>query len=638
MSNSNNSEPPPRQIVDIAIEALNHIPAMVAYWDRNQVCRFANNAYHEWFGKTPEAVIGSSLQELLGPLYDLNLPYILRALQGEVQLFEREIPVHGGGTRHSLATYTPDIVDGVVRGFFVHVADVTSLKIVERALKESEERFKSLMEAAPDALIIVGPDGHILQGNAQTLVLFGYTREELYGQPVEMLLPERFRELHSQHRSGYFAEPRTRLMGAGLELQGLRKDGRKFPVEISLSPLETEDGVLVIAAVRDITEQKMMQEQLFESQKLESLGRLAGGVAHDFNNLLTAITGYTELAEMEVPSESEAAKFLAIVQSAAERASALTSQLLMYARRQMVAFTAVNLNKVILGMDPLMRRTINESYELVLALDERLWNVSTNASQMEQVLMNLIVNARDAMPNGGHILVETANVTLDAAYAESHVGVTPGEYAMFAVSDNGPGMAKETLARIFEPFFTTKAMGKGTGLGLATCYGIVKQSGGNIWVYSEAGKGTSFKIYLPRLREAPILEEAIPWDDLPSGTETILLVDDEPMVRDIAARILRSQGYRVLEASNGADALHIQSDWEGSIDLLVTDVVMPLMGGKELAQRLQQSRPDIKVLYMSGYTHNVILRQGVLKPDVALITKPFTSSDLGKKVREVLNG
>lgn len=637
ISNSNNSEPLPRQIADIAIEVVNHISAMVAYWDRNQVCLFANNAYHQWFGKSPETIIGSTMKELLGPLYELNLPYILRALQGDVQVFERAIPVPGNGIRHSLATYTPDIVDGTVRGFFVHVADVTSLKIAEIEVKESEERFRGLLEAAPDALIIIGSDGHILQGNAQTVLLFGYTREELYGQPVEMLLPEPFREIHSGYRTDYFAAPRTRLMGAGLELQGLHKDGRKFPVEISLSPLETEEGVQVIAAVRDITEQKMMQEQLFESQKLESLGRLAGGVAHDFNNLLTAITGYTELAQMDVSSESEAAKFLTNVQAAALRAAALTKQLLMYARRQMVEFTAINLNKVILGIDPLLRRTIGESYELVLSLEESLWNVRTNASQMEQVLMNLIINARDSMPGSGRILVETANVTLDADYAKFHPGVTPGEYAMFTVSDNGSGIAKETQARIFEPFFTTKEMGKGTGLGLATCYGIIKQSSGNIWVYSELGQGTTFKVYLPRLQATPVIEEAIPQDEFTSGTETIMLVDDEPMVRDIAARVLRSQGYRVLEASNGAEALHIQSEWEGNIDLLVTDVVMPLMGGKELAQRLQQSRPDLKVLYMSGYTQNVILQQGVLKPDVVLITKPFTSSDLMKKVYEVLN-
>lgn len=392
----------------------------------------------------------------------------------------------------------------------------------------------------------------------------------------------------------------------------------------------------VLIAHEDITLQHMLREQLIESQKLESLGRLAGGVAHDFNNLLTAILGYTELCLESLPDAAEERPFMNNVNAAAERAATLTSQLLMYARRQMVEFNIVDINSIILNLYPLLRRTVGEHYELVLALAEGDCHVSANSSQMEQVLTNLVVNARDAMPNGGRILIETSCVILDAEYADRHLGVTPGEYVMYSVSDNGIGMTREVRNHIFEPFFTTKEVGRGTGLGLATCYGIVKQSKGNIWVYSEPGSGTTFKVYLPRVHEKVQESPVQPIDILPSGTETVLVVDDEPMVRDIASRALRARGYRVLEASSGTEALHLQRESMAQIDLLITDVVMPLMGGKELAQHLRAVCPSLKVVYMSGYTQNVILQQGVLKPDVVLLVKPFVAQSLFDKVLEAL--
>jgi PAS domain S-box-containing protein len=419
----------------------------------------------------------------------------------------------------------------------------------------------------------------------------------------------------------------------------LMPDGRVKHVQERAETYYNAAGVPVrsIGTIQDITERTQLQEQLFEAQKLESIGKLAGGIAHDFNNLLAAISGYTVLAQESVEADSEVAQFLTNVQAAAQRASALTSQLLTYARRQRVDFTTIDLNRVILEMDPLLRRTIGERHDLSLGLQERVWTVRTNASQMEQVLMNLVVNARDAMPHGGRIRVETANVVLDAQSAASHPGIPPGEYTMLAVCDHGPGIAKEIQDRIFEPFFTTKEMGKGTGLGLATCFGIAKQSRGSITVHSEPGQGTTFRVYLPRLHATPVVEEAVPQEIAPTGSETILLVDDEPMVRDITARILRSQGYCVLEAGDAAQAILVQHEWDGEIDLLLTDVVMPQMGGKELAARLQQSQPDLKVMYLSGYAHDVILDQDILKPDVALINKPFTSACLLQTVREVLN-
>jgi PAS domain S-box-containing protein len=413
------------------------------------------------------------------------------------------------------------------------------------------------------------------------------------------------------------------------------KEKRWFRMRVT--PVENEHRSVLVAH-EDITLQHQLREQLIESQKLESLGRLAGGVAHDFNNLLTAILGYTELCLDSLPDAAEERPFMNNVRAAAERAATLTQQLLMYARRQMVEFHIVDINDIILNIYPLLRRTVGEHYELVIALEDGGCHVSANSSQMEQVLTNLVVNARDAMPNGGRILIETSCVILDAEYAERHIGVAPGEYVMYSVSDNGIGMTREVRNRIFEPFFTTKEVGRGTGLGLATCYGIVKQSKGNIWVYSEPGSGTTFKVYLPRVHEKVQESPVQPVDISLPGSETVLVVDDEPMVRDIVARTLRARGYRVLEASSGAEALHLQRESMVQIDLLITDVVMPLMGGKELAQHLQAVCPAMKVLYMSGYTQNVILQYGVLKPDFVLIIKPFTARSLFEKVREALDG
>jgi len=485
-------------------------------------------------------------------------------------------------------------------------------------------------------MVIVDATGSIVLVNAQTEQVFGYPREELYHHSVDILLPEGFQALHRQHHADYFTNPQTRTMGAGSELYGRRKEGTEFPVEISLSPVQTEAGLFVIAAVRDITDRKTLQAQLVEANKLESLGRLAGGIAHDFNNLLMAILGYTELAQDVVASNSEAAQFLTNIQAAGERAATLTRQLLMYARRRMVAFQSVNLNVVIRGMEPMLRSTVGPQYDLTIVLTEPLWNVNTDVSQMEQVLLNLLINARDAMPDGGRIVVETANVVLDASYAETHPGVTIGEYAMLAVTDNGMGMTAEIQEHIFEPFFTTKEVGKGVGLGLATCYGIVKQSGGSIGVYSEIGKGTSFKVCLPRVLTPSIVPATPPPVELSKGSETILLVDDEPMVRDVAARALRAQGYQVLEAEDGIEALLQQAAYKDEIHVLVSDMVMPRMGGQELAALLREVRPGIRVLHMSGYTSTRVHPQGASEPDDALLTKPFTSVDLLQKVQELL--
>jgi signal transduction histidine kinase/CheY-like chemotaxis protein len=395
-------------------------------------------------------------------------------------------------------------------------------------------------------------------------------------------------------------------------------------------------------ALRDLrTEMQLRQSlegQLIQAQKMEAVGRLAGGVAHDFNNLLTVILGYNEMMHGHVSQDPVAADFSREIKNAAERATSLTNQLLAFSRRQVAVPQVVDLNEVVRGIDKMLQRIIGEDIELRTSLAPDLSPVKVDPSHIDQVIMNLAVNSRDAMPQGGALTIETANVELTGEYAGAHLGVSPGSYVMLAISDTGCGMDAATQARIFEPFFTTKEKGKGTGLGLSIVYGIVKQSGGEVLVYSEPGKGTAFKIYLPvvgEAAEAP-LDESASWDA--AAVETILLVEDEDQVRNLARAILQRQGYRVLEAESATAAEQILREHPERIDLLLTDVVMPRTSGIELAERIRAARPGIKVLFMSGYTDSGIIQQGALSADAPYIQKPFTSAALRERVREALQG
>ncbi|HLK61617.1 MAG TPA: ATP-binding protein [Chthonomonadaceae bacterium] len=416
-------------------------------------------------------------------------------------------------------------------------------------------------------------------------------------------------------------------------------DGTMAWLETNKLPLHDAKGevVGVLGTWADITERRKLEEQLRQAQKLESIGRLAGGVAHDFNNLLTPILGYTELALDVLSADHPIRNDLLQIEIAARRASDLTRQLLAFARRQLIEPRAVNLNDLLLNMDKMLRRLIGEDIELVTLAHPDLWAVKVDPGQMEQVLVNLAVNSRDAMPQGGKLTLETANVYLDAEYARRHPEVAPGEYVLMAVSDTGIGMEESIQKHIFEPFFTTKEQGKGTGLGLATCHGIVNQSGGHIWLYSEPGRGTCFKIYLPRTREDVVSPAVMTRPPLPRGSETILLVEDDDMVRAYAGQALRTLGYTVFEASDGAKALVRSANHPGEIHLLLTDVVMPLMSGRQLAEQLERTRPGLRILYASGYTDNTIIHHGVLDAGVTFLQKPYTHSALAQKVREVLD-
>ena len=527
--------------------------------------------------------------------------------------------------------------------------------------KRAEAKFRGLLEAAPDAIVGVDRDGRIALANAQAERLFGYTREDLIGQEVEILVPDAARVVHPGHRSTYFANPVPRPMGADMQLAARRKDGSQFPAEISLSAIETEEGVLVSAAIRDVTERREVQaererlraeadrraleSQLHQSQRLESLGQLAGGVAHDFNNLLGVILNYASFVSQEVDAHTardgdewdSVRSDLAEIQKAAERAVKLTHQLLAFGRREVVQPVALSVNEVIRDIERLLRRTLGEHIELIAYLTDDLWAVMADPGQLEQVLVNLAVNARDVMPTGGKLVLESQNVTVDEDYMVRRPALTPGRYARLRVSDTGAGMERHVAERAFEPFFTTKPKGEGSGLGLATVYGIVKQAGGDVEIYSELGLGTTISILLPASDAvAPARDESV--QPLPAtGGETVLVVEDEDAMRELTRRILARNGYHVIVAEGGWGAIHAALKHAGSIDLLITDVVMPQMLGKEVAERVSAVRPDVRVLFMSGYAEPILTSQGTLEPGVTLVEKPFSESQLLSKVRDVLD-
>jgi len=505
------------------------------------------------------------------------------------------------------------------------------------ALNKSRRMLAALLESASQAIISIDQAGRVVLANRRTEEMFGYSAEELLGQRIELLLPESFRSSHTRQRDGYFASPHARPMGIGMDLSGRRRDGTEFPVEVSLSYVEIEDGLFAIAFVSDIGQRKRLEEQLMHAQKMEAVGRLAGGVAHDFNNMLTVISGYNRMIIEELSALDPLRGYAEEVQQAADRAAALTNQLLSFSRRQIMKPRVLNVNQLIGQTEKMLRRLIGEDIELVLNLNPEIGNIKADPNHIAQAIVNLAVNSRDAMPSGGRLIVETGNTQLDENYARTHIGVKPGEFVMIAVTDNGHGMDAATRRRIFEPFFTTKERGKGTGLGLATVYGMVKQTGGDIWVYSEPNRGTTFKLYFPRVAgettgESPVAETASY-----NGSGTILVVEDEKSVRDLTVKLLTQLGYKVLAAASGKEALEISNAYSGEIALLATDVVMPGMSGRQVADALLSHRPRMRVLYLSGYTENTVVDHGVVDASVDFLSKPFCKEVLGQKVREILS-
>ena len=520
--------------------------------------------------------------------------------------------------------------------------DITRRNRAEEALERLSRQHQLILNSAGEGIYGLDLQGNTTFINPAAARMVGWEVGDLIGQPLHPLLH------HSQTDDP--APPLEECPICAALCDGTvhraenemfwRKDGTRFPVEYVSTPIREEGGELVgiVVTFRDITARKDLEEQLRQSQKMEAIGRLAGGVAHDFNNLLTAISGYCELLLMGLGSGDPLRRICDEITKAADRAAALTRHLLAFSRKPVLQPKVLDLNAVVGAIDPMLRRLLGEDLELTILPAPALGHVKADRVQIEQVLVNLAVNARDAMPRGGKLIIETADVNLDEAYVRRLVDVRAGSYVMLAVSDTGCGMDAETLAHIFEPFFTTKEPGKGTGLGLSTVYGIVKQSGGYIFVYSEPDRGTTFKIYLPRVEEEVPLPDQNAVPAIPTeGWETVLLVEDEQPVRALVREILQKNGYSVLEAGHGKEALQVSDRYPDPIHLMVTDVVMPGMSGCELAERLASRRPDTKVLYLSGYTDNALLNHDMTDPTIAFLQKPFTTYALGRKVREVLD-
>jgi|GEM_PF-2224370 PAS domain S-box-containing protein len=500
--------------------------------------------------------------------------------------------------------------------------------------QQAEEAFSSLVSHAPMGIFIIQDDTYIMI-NPGFEAITGYRQEELVGQNSKCLVPLGYKEMMGE-------EAVKRLKGrtsTPFEFQFITKSGEtRWGIE-TVAPTQFGGKRAILGYFMDITERKQLEIQFLQAQKMEAVGRLAGGVAHDFNNILGVIMGYAEtIMEMCLGKDDPIYSKAEWIEKSAHKAAALISQLLAFSRKQILKPHVLNLNAVVTNFEKMLRRLIGEDIDLVKFIDQELGLVKADSGQIEQIIMNLAVNARDAMPNGGKLTIETANVYLDQDYAQGHEGVTPGPHVMLAVSDNGTGMDAETLSHIFEPFFTTKGIGKGTGLGLATVYGIVKQSGGHIWVYSEPGQGTTFKVYLPRVEEAvekPKTKEVA--STFLEGNETILVVEDDAGLRELISTVLCKHGFKVLEAAHGGEALLLCEKKKAPIHLMLTDIVMPQISGSTLSEHLRPIHPEMKVLYMSGYTENAIVHHGVIDTEVNFIPKPFRMLDLVRKIREVLD-
>jgi len=604
--------------------------------DRDGHYLMVNTAAAARVGRSVKDVVGKTCRDLFA---GETLAHILErdrnALEfGNSQTYEEQITAAGVNLT-CLTTQGPfRDAQGKVAGSFGVSRDISDRKRMEENLRVQKAFLEQLIQSAPEAIAITDPDYTIRQVNLEFTRVFGYTAEEAYGRDLGTLIVPPDKEVESKSLADYANRP----VNSVLETERRRKDGSRVAVSVLVSPVIVGNELDAVYCIyRDISDLKSAEEQLRRSQKMEAIGRLAGGLAHDLNNLLTVISGYTEMQLSTMDDANPNRGHASQIMQATERAAALTQQLLAFSRQQVLQPKSIDLNSVVANLETLLRRLIGEDIQVIFTPALQLGTVRADPGQIEQVVMNLAINARDAMPHGGRLMVQTANAELDEGFAHGHMGVVPGRYVLLTVTDTGLGMDQETVAHIFEPFFTTKGFGKGTGLGLSTVYGIVQQSEGHIFVYSEKGRGSSFQIYLPRIDE-PAARADFGGQSVPKhvGRETILLVEDEPQVRELTHTLLERYGYSVLAADTMSVVEKHCREFNGAIHLLLTDLIMPGMTGKDVATVVSRLRPGIRVLYMSGYTDDVIDHQGGLGPGTFFLQKPFTSAALAEKIRVAL--
>ena len=627
-----NSERGHRLVVDTAFDSFVAIDqeGLITNW---------NTQAERTFGWTRGEVIGHDLMETIVPpqhrqAHSQGIEHFLATGEGPILSKRIEFTaIHRDGHEIPVELAVWYVLDGDKYVFNAFISDISDRKLAERQLEQSNQLLRSVVEASPLPIISVSRERQVLSWNTAAERVFGWSADEVVGQPFPLIPAGQEDEQGKLSERIFEGEVVTEL-----DVVRKRKDGSPISVNLSAAPVADAQGRFSIAVgvYTDIGERKLLEAQLRQAQKMEAIGRLAGGVAHDFNNLLTVILGYAELIRAQIAPGDALLLRVQGIHDAAERAASLTRQLLAFSRKQVLVPQVLNLNVVLARAEKMLRRVIGEDIDMRVVPAQDLGRIKADPGQIEQVIMNLVVNSRDAMPGGGSLTLETANVELDESYAAQHSDVKPGRYTKLTITDTGVGMDAHTVSRIFEPFFTTKEAG--TGLGLATVHGIVRQSGGSIEVYSEPSHGTTFKVYLPRVDEPAAATGNVKSSRSLKGAEVVLLAEDDEAVRTVTSEVLRSAGYTVLESRNGSEALSVSAHHEGPLHLLITDMVMPRSSGTELAKAMSNLRPGIKVLFVSGYSEEAIVHQGDLLPTARFLQKPFVPDRLLEMVRELLEG
>jgi PAS domain S-box-containing protein len=625
-----------RAVVETAVDGVILIDADAGVLMFNPACE-------RLFGYAAAEVIGQNVKMLMPASYrdehDRYIDNFRRTGERQIIGIGREVV----GRRKDGSTFPMDLSVGEAKqdgeSIFVGIIhDLTERHQAERALRESAARLETLVNTAVDGVILIDAAANVLMLNPACEHLFGYAAAEVIGHNVKMLMPPQYRDEHDRYIDNFRRTGERKIIGIGREVVGQRKDGSTFPMDLSVGEAEQDGESIFVGIVHDLTERKRTSEQLVQAQKMETVGQLSGGIAHDFNNLLTVIVGNAEFLSEQLGPRPDLQRLADAIAQAGDRGAELTQRLLAFGRRQTLRPTEINCNNLLGSFRQLLRRTMREDIEIRMMLDDQLWTAVADPAQLESAVLNLALNAQDAMPDGGCLSVATANVPLDHRYHDLHPEVPPGHYVMVAMTDDGQGMPKDVLDRVFEPFFTTKEVGKGSGLGLSMVYGFVKQSNGHVAIYSEPGLGTTVRIYLPSsstmVQPAP---GVVPLDDEeePSGQEIVLVAEDDPFVRSYAVACLESLGYAVISAVDGPNALQMLASGV-SADILFTDVVMPGgVNGLELAERARALRPELKVVLTSGYALETLAGRGRLPADTLVLNKPYRKAELARRLREV---